>query len=352
MTASRTAGLERLTLGFIPLLDAALPIIAREGGFFATEGLDIALSRENAWSTLRDKLAAGLLDAAHMLAPLPLAMSLGISGAACETLAPLVLGRNGNTLVLSQHWSEGMLLPNASAPEGQASIAQAPAISARDFARRLRDRSGPPPRLAMVHPFSCQHYQLREWLALGGIDADHEVELVVLPPPRMAEALEEGRIDGFCVGEPWGSLAQHRGGGRIVASGAQLWPNHPEKVLGVTASWAERHPETLAALIRALAGAADWLAASPEHARQARDWLALPPYLDRAVSHLETLTAGMDPIQQRLGGDLRPFAAAMAPMAAHIDQALRAQGGQLDRARLSACYSPVHFDAATHQDRA
>ncbi|RTR02910.1 CmpA/NrtA family ABC transporter substrate-binding protein [Halomonas nitroreducens] len=349
MTASRTADLERLTLGFIPLLDAALPIIAREGGFFAAEGLDVALSRENAWSTLRDKLAAGLLDGAHMLAPLPLAMSLGISGAACETLAPLVLGRNGNTLVLSKRWSEGMPLPDAPAPEGSAT---APAVSARDFARRLRHRGGPPPCLAMVHPFSCQHYQLREWLALGGIDADHEVKLVVLPPPRMAEALEEGRIDGFCVGEPWGSLAQHRGGGRIVASGAQLWPDHPEKVLGVTATWAERHPETLAALLRALAGAADWLAASPEHARQARDWLALPPYLDRAVSHLETLAPGTEPIRQRLDGDLRPSAEAMAPMANHIDQALRAQGGRLAPERLSACYSPVHFDATTHQDRA
>jgi len=352
MTASRIAGLERLTLGFIPLLDAALPIIAREGGFFAAEGLDVALSRENAWSTLRDKLAAGLLDGAHMLAPLPLAMSLGISGTACETLAPLVLGRNGNTLVLSRRWSEGMPLPDAGTPDGQVPNARNPAINARDFARRLGDRGGPAPRLAMVHPFSCQHYQLREWLALGGIDADQEVELVVLPPPRMAEALEAGRIDGFCVGEPWGSLAQHRGNGHIVASGAQLWPNHPEKVLGVTAAWAERHPEILGALIRALAAAADWLGASSEHARQARDWLALPPYLDRAVGHLETLTIGTGPVQLRIDGDLRPSAEDMAPMAAHIDQALRAQGGRLDPARLATCYSPVHFDAATHQDRA
>lgn len=97
-----------LTLGFVPLLDAALLIIAREGGFFSAQGLDVSLSRENAWSTLRDKVAAGLLDGAHMLAPMPLAMSLGLSRAPCETLAAMVLGRQGNTLVLSQRLANAL----------------------------------------------------------------------------------------------------------------------------------------------------------------------------------------------------------------------------------------------------
>ncbi|MBB3189696.1 CmpA/NrtA family ABC transporter substrate-binding protein [Halomonas cerina] len=342
MTPLQDAELTRLTLGFVPLLDAALPIIAREGGFFAAEGLEVTLSRENAWSTLRDKVAAGLLDGAQMLAPLPLAMSLGLGRAPCDTLAPITLSRNGNTITLSRTLAERC----------GADYRDAPADSARALGAWLTDHPERRPRLGMVYPFSCQHYQLRQWLALGGIDPDRDVELAVLPPPRMVEAMQAGEIDGFCVGEPWGSLAQHRGGGRIVATGAQLWPDHPEKVLGVTASWAERHPATLAALIRGLTGAADWLGASPEHARQARDWLALPPYLDRAVSHLETLAPDTGPARQRLGGDLRPSPAAMAAMAAHLDQALRARGGRLAPARLSACYSPVHFDAATHQERA
>lgn len=333
----------RLTLGIVPLLDAALPIVAREGGFFAAEGLDVTLSRESAWSTLRDKLAAGMLDGAQLLAPLPLAMSLGASGPPCDVLAPLVLGRNGNTLVLSSYWAEGMATPLDGSPGGRD-----PAVNARDFAERLRRRGAPRPRLAMVHPFSGHHYQLRDWLTLGGLDPDRDVELVALPPSRMVEALEQGRIDGFCVGEPWGSQAAQRGGGHVVATGAQLWPDHPEKMLGVTRDWAGRHPATLAAMIRALVAAADWLAEAPEHRRQARDWLALPPYLDRALEHLPTLPLGEAPVAQRLTG-LRPEVGEMARVVDHLARQLDVP---LRRGVVEACYSPVHFDAATHQERA
>lgn len=338
MSMSHAPERSHLTLGFVPLLDAALPIVAREGGFFAAEGLDVTLSRESAWSTLRDKLAAGLLDGAQLLAPLPLAMSLGLSGPPCDTLAPLVLGRNGNTLVLSHRWAQGMATPYDDTPGGRN-----PAINARDFAARLPDRGAPRPRLAMVHPFSSHHFQLRDWLALGGLDPDADVELVALPPSRMVEALELGRIDGFCVGEPWGTQAAHRGGGHIVATGAQLWPGHPEKVLGVTRAWAERHPTTLTAMIRALIAAADWLTASPDHRRQARGWLALPPYLDRALDHLPTLPLGEAPVDQRFTA-LRPDAGQLGAVVEHLARQL---GDSLDRERIDACYSPVHFDAAT-----
>lgn len=334
--------LARLTLGFIPLLDAALPVIARERGFFAEQGLDVSLSRENAWSTLRDKVAAGLLDGAHMLAPMPLAMSLGLGRAPCDTLAPITLSRNGNTLTLSP----------ALADASGACLAEQPAASARalgDWQRRASPERAL--RLAMVYPFSCQHYLLREWLALGGLDPERDATLVALPPQRMVDALKADEIDGFCAGEPWGSLARHQDIGRIVATGHQLWPDHPEKVLGVTRSWANRYPATLAALIRALTSAADWLAASPEHCLQARHWLALPPYLDRAVCHLPTLPLDAPPIQQRLTGltMLRPDATSTARFAEPIDRHMKCYGRSLDQSTLEACYSPVHFDAATHQ---
>lgn len=342
MSPAATPELEHLTLGFIPLLDAVLLIVAREQGFFTEQGLEVTLSRENAWSTLRDKVAAGLLDGAHMLAPLPLAMSLGMGRAPCDTLAPATLSQGGNTLVLSSRLCE----------RSGAALGDDPAHGARALGEwRARDGDAARPRLAMVYPFSCQHFQLRDWLALGGLTPDRDVELVALPPPRMVAALHEGQIDGFCVGEPWGSLAEHEAVGRVVASGAQLWPDHPEKVLGVTRSWARRYPATLAALLRALSHASRWLAERPEHRRQARDWLALPPYLDRSVDHLETLPAGQPPLGQRLYGEglLRPDVETMGRVAEALQGHLRDQGRSLDIRTLHECHAPVHFDAALHQ---
>ncbi|GHE20307.1 CmpA/NrtA family ABC transporter substrate-binding protein [Halomonas urumqiensis] len=334
--------LSRLTLGFVPLTDAALLVIAREGGFFADQGIDVTLSRENAWSTLRDKVAAGLLDGAQMLAPMPLAMSLGLGRAPCDTLAPITLSRNGNTVVLSSSLCEA----------SGAALGDDPAASAKALGDiKRRDSSGHRPRLAMVYPFSCQHYQLQDWLALGGLDPQRDVELLVLPPPRMVEALQSGTIDGFCAGEPWGSLAAHRDSGRIVATGDQLWPGQPEKVLGVTRSWVHRYPATLAALLRGIAAASDWLGASPEHSRKARDWLALPPYLDHAVCHLDDLNLNHPPIAQQLYGEgvLRPSPTLAERFAEHLQRHLSQHGRRLDLATLSECYSPVHFDAALHQ---
>ncbi|WP_243737297.1 CmpA/NrtA family ABC transporter substrate-binding protein [Halomonas ventosae] len=342
MSSAATPELAHLTLGFIPLVDAVLLIVAREQGFFAEQDLEVTLSRENAWSTLRDKVAAGLLDGAHMLAPLPLAMSLGMERAPCDTLAPATLSHNGNALVLSSRLCE----------QSGAALGDDPAESARALGEwRARHPDAARPRLAMVYPFSCQHFLLREWLALGGLAAGRDVDLIALPPPRMVAALREGQIDGFCVGEPWGSLAEHEGVGRLVASGAQLWPDHPEKVLGVTRSWARRYPATLGALLRALKSASDWLAETPEHRRQARDWLALPPYLDRSVSHLDSLPAGQAPICQRLyGGDLlRPDVEAMGRIAEALQRQLRDKGRSLDIRTLHECHAPVHFDAALHQ---
>lgn len=334
----RPPELEALTLGFIPLIDAALLVAAREGGFFAAAGLDVSLSRENAWSTLRDKVAAGLLDGAHMLAPLPLAMSLGLSRAPCETLAPMVLGSQGNTLVLSNRYAEGMPPPDPQDPGANARRLR------ETLAEHLVHGSGTPPRLAMVYPWSCQHFQLRDWLGRGGIDPDSGVELVALPPPRMVDALRDGQIDGFCVGQPWGSLAEHHGVGRIVATGADLWPGHPEKVLGVTASWAKRYPGTLDALIRSLIATAAWLDEVPTATRQTRDWLALPPYLDRSIDHLDDLRLGLAPARQRLTEVLRPCPEAFVAIAEHLDQQLTARGRRLDADTLEDCYSPTAFD--------
>jgi len=107
-------------------------------------------------------------------------------------------------------------------------------------------------KLAVVHPYSSHNYELRYWLAASGIHPDRDVELVIVPPPLMADALAAGRIDGFCVGEPWGSVAVASEEGRIATVKARYWPRSPEKVLGVTEAWAAKHPDALAALLRAM----------------------------------------------------------------------------------------------------
>jgi hypothetical protein len=146
-------------------------------------------------------------------------------------------------------------------------------------------RGAPPLRFAVVHPHSGHNYELRYWLAACGIDPDRDVEIVILPPPLMTEALGRGRIDGYCVGEPWNSAAVALGTGRIATVKAMIWRSSPEKVLGAQAQWAEAHPEALAALLRALYRAATWCAdaanredwatimAGPGYIETNRDWL-------------------------------------------------------------------------------
>jgi ABC-type nitrate/sulfonate/bicarbonate transport system substrate-binding protein len=112
--------------------------------------------------------------------------------------------------------------------------------------------------LAMVFPFSCHNYQLRDWLAGAGIDPDRDVRLIVVPPPMLVEALRTGQVDGFCVGEPWSSLAVDAGLGTIVATASDIWPHPPEKVLGLRAEYLEQHPDTCRALVRAVVAAARW----------------------------------------------------------------------------------------------
>jgi NitT/TauT family transport system ATP-binding protein len=136
-----------------------------------------------------------------------------------------------------------------------------------------------PLRFAVVHPHSGHNYELRYWLAASGIDPDRDIEIVILPPPLMADALGAGRIDGYCAGEPWNTAAAAKHVGRIVTAKAMIWKSSPEKVLGVAARWAEANPEALAALLRALYHSAEWCAAAANHAELAR-LLGGPAYVD------------------------------------------------------------------------
>ena len=279
------ADLERLkvTLGIIPLVDCAPIVLAEELGAFERQGLEVEIRREASWATIRDKVALGLLDAAQMLAPMPLAATLGVDSVSVPMVAAMTLDLNGNAITLGQAlWRE----IEETAPEftGDA-LPEGASLDARAVAAVVRRRSATgraPLRLASVFPFSSHNYLLRLWLASGGLDPDRDVRLTVVPPPHMVAHLSGDVIDGYCVGEPWNQQAVSLGIGRIAASGHHLWKAMPEKVLGTTEAWAQRHPNTTIALIKALIEACTWLD-DPANRAEAAGVLASPRYVNAPV---------------------------------------------------------------------
>jgi two-component system, oxyanion-binding sensor len=243
-----------LVIGFTPLADCAPIAVAAEHGLFAREGLSVTLSREPSWANVRDKLATGALDAAHLLAPMTLAACLGLEPLAEPAITALSLGLGGNAMTVSlplrAKLAEAGLREGASPGECAAALA--------DLVREDRAAGRPPLRVATVFPFSMHSYELRFWLASAGVHPTRDVRLPVVPPPRMVAALAAGAIDGFCVGEPWSSLAELEGVGSLLLAVGDFFRHAPEKVLAVNARWLERNRETHRALLRALLQAARW----------------------------------------------------------------------------------------------
>jgi two-component system, oxyanion-binding sensor len=269
--------------GFIPLTDCAPLVMVRELGLDRAGGFTLHLHREVSWANIRDKVDVGLFDCAHMLAPLPLAAKLGIGRATQGLIAPVALSLNGNTITVSSRLFQDMTAVN---PDATAQRGMAAASALASVVKQRAADGAHPLTLGIVFPFSCHNYDLRAWLASAGIDPDNDVNLAVIPPPLISESLKAGRVDGFCAGEPWGSVAVADGTGVIVATKAQLWRNSPEKVLGVRAQWADRHPDLMDALVRALVQAARWLD-EPANRLAAAEVLADPKYIGVAKQCLE-----------------------------------------------------------------
>lgn len=243
-----------LRLGFIPLSDCAVLAVAREKGFFRRHDLDVTLLREVSWANVRDKVAVGTLDGAQMLAGMPIAATVGIDPVARPLITAFSLDLNGNAITVSTALWARMVEAD---PQSTATR-PVTAAALRRVIDEDRRHGRPPLRFAMVYPFATHNYELRYWLAAAGIDPDDDVQLTVVPPPRMVDALERRTIDGFCVGEPWNSVAVQRRLGRIVATKYEIWNNSPEKVLAVNQTFAEQRPELHQALLRALIEAAVW----------------------------------------------------------------------------------------------
>jgi nitrate/nitrite transport system substrate-binding protein len=242
----------RLRIGFVPLADCAPLVFAKERGHFRRHGLEVELSREVSWATLRDKVATGALDAAQMLAPMPFASTLGLGGLALPICTGLSLDLDGNAITVSEALFRRLA---ATDPEAQ-SDRPVRATALRNVIEQDRDAGRPPLRFGVVFPHSTHDLELRYWLASAGIDPDRDVSLRVVPPPFMVARLEEGQLDGYCVGEPWNTLAAHRGSGRTLVTKHEIWNHSPEKVLGVSEEWLERNPATHRAMLGAVLEAA------------------------------------------------------------------------------------------------
>jgi NitT/TauT family transport system ATP-binding protein len=244
-----------LRIGFIPLVDAAALIVAVDKGFAAAEGLEVELVREVSWSNVRDKLNIGLFDAAHLLAPVAIASSLGLGHVKVPILAPFNLGINGNAITVSPALHAALM-------EEVDGDRFDPLVTARALAKlvaKRRKAGAEPLTFGMTFPFSTHNYQLRFWMAAAGVDPDEDVRLVVLPPPYMVDSLRSGHVDAFCVGAPWNSVAVDLGIGYILHFVSDILVRAAEKVLAVRQVWADKHPDVVAALVRAAMKATEFI---------------------------------------------------------------------------------------------
>jgi NitT/TauT family transport system ATP-binding protein len=263
-----------LHIGFIPLIDAAALIVALDKGFTAAEGLDVSLVREVSWSNVRDKLNIGLFDAAHLLAPVAIASSLGLGHIKVPIVAPFNLSLNGNAITVSPALHAAIM----SELDGNRFDPTATALALSRVVATRRKRGAEPPTFGMTFPFSTHNYQLRFWMAAGGLDPDEDVRLVVLPPPYMVDSIAGGQIDGFCVGAPWNSIAVDRGVGQILHFGSDILARAAEKVLAMRLGWSEKNPQAVAALVRAASRAAEFVE-HPENRAEVARILARPEYV-------------------------------------------------------------------------
>jgi ABC-type nitrate/sulfonate/bicarbonate transport system substrate-binding protein len=279
-----------LRIGFIPLVDASALIIAVDKGFAAAEGLDVTLVREVSWSNVRDKLNIGMFDAAHLLAPVAIASSLGLGHVKVPIVAPFNLGLNGNAITVSPALHAAIMAEI----DGDPLDPMATALALARVVAKRRKSGADPLTFGMTFPFSTHNYQLRFWMAAGGVDPDEDVHLVVLPPPYMVDSLANGQVDAFCVGAPWNSVAVDLGIGHILHFSSDILVRAAEKVLAVRQSWAETNPQVLAALTRAAAKAADFIE-HPENRAEAAHILA----------RAERIGVDAEVIQRTLDGRLK-----------------------------------------------
>ncbi|MFJ2981919.1 MULTISPECIES: CmpA/NrtA family ABC transporter substrate-binding protein [unclassified Pseudomonas] len=263
-----------LDIGFMALTDCASVVVAATQGFAQQHGLTLNLKRQGSWASLRDKLASGELDAAHCLYGLVYAVHLGIGGVPASDMAVL-MGLNQNAQAINL--SPALQRKGVTSPEALV---------------RLVHQHGARLTFAQTFPTGTHAMWLYYWLASQGIHPLHDVNSVVVPPAQMAAHIQAGRIDGFCVGEPWAAAAVAQGQGFTLATSQSIWPDHPEKVLACARSFAEQYPNSARALIKAILAASRFIEQSQENRRSTAQLLSGSAYLDTPVETVEPRLLG------------------------------------------------------------
>jgi ABC-type nitrate/sulfonate/bicarbonate transport system substrate-binding protein len=268
----------KIRLGFVPLVDCAPLAIAVELGWFKQRGLNIALSRELGWASVRDKILYGELDAAHALGPMVFLLSLALGGAACPCFTPLVLNAQGNAITLSRELADAGVRDAAGLREW-----------------RAKHHAGERLTFGIVFPYSAHHFMLRQWLLAGGINLETDVRFVVVPPPQMVANLKAGHLHGYCVGEPWNQVAVEANIGARVACSSELAPLHPEKVLLLREeAFVDREGELLALAATVLEACA--FCADPANAETIADLLAERRFIGVSRAAIAASLLGDQPV--------------------------------------------------------
>ncbi|MGZ5051049.1 MAG: CmpA/NrtA family ABC transporter substrate-binding protein [Methylobacter sp.] len=303
---------EDLKFGFIKLTDMAPLAVAVEKGFFEEEGLFVQLEAQANWKVVMDRVVNGELDGSHMLAPAPLAASIGF-GTKADIVVPFSMGYNGSAITVSNDiWKQ--MKPNVP-QEGGKPVHPIKADALKPVVDKYK-AEGKPFNMAMTFPAGTHNLKLRYWLAAGGINPGYysppqdvsgqlnaEALLSVTPPPQMPATLESGTIYGYCVGEPWNQQAVFKGIGVPVITDDELWEDTPEKVFGVTKAWAEKYPNTYLAVTKALIRASIWLDA--DHNKNRKEAIEMLSQKQYVGADVDVLAASMNGTFEYEKGDKR-----------------------------------------------
>ena len=256
----------RIRIGIIALTDCASIVMAHELGLFKKHGIESTISKEASWAVIRDRLRLGENQATHMLYGMPYASTMGLQGApVTPMIIPFALNRNGQGITLKKELlARGIRTPQQLRPL----VLEAKA-------------KGAPMTFAMTFPPGTHAMWMRYWLAAGGINPDRDVTLITIPPPQMVANMKVGKMDGFCVGEPWNARAIADGIGFTAVTSQQLWRDHPEKVLAFTEAFAAKNPKTVRAVLRAVLEASRWID-QLEHRPRMAEVVARPQYINTA----------------------------------------------------------------------